>query len=231
MYTYHGNWCDRRTGENEGAEKRVTFWVLIGKIKGVYLNDGVCRLVINPGDYITNEDKTVPIQIFDSTQGDRGRAQVSSAASEMIAIISIPQGWTANAVQVNSSYPMHLEVFNTRDDGTGGVAAGRLIAASVNTSGLRAFDSGKEQGAVLSDPHVVISSNKFCLDGCVDRIQHNSPTDNPAITCHYLYWVEILQDHSKLRYARTVSSCPDVNANRTRPQILEEIPVWCSSYM
>ena len=117
-----------------------------GLPKGVYLNDGVYRLVINPGDYRTNDDKTVPIQIhvIDSTQGDRSRAKVSSGASEMIAIISVPQGWTANAVQVNSSYPMNLEVFKTRNDGTGGVAADRLIAGSVTTNGLRVFDSAKE---------------------------------------------------------------------------------------
>ena len=39
---------------------------------------------------------------------------------------------------------MNLEVFKTRNDGTGGVAADRLIAGSVTTNGLRVFDSGKE---------------------------------------------------------------------------------------
>ena len=81
----------------------------------------VYRKVLTSGDWRPNDDTSYyNLNIVDTSSTYRGKAQVDSSSMEMVAIISIPQGWKATKFRINASTALVVDAYKIYNTATTG---------------------------------------------------------------------------------------------------------------
>ena len=130
----------------------------------VYEISGTYYYAINSGDWRPNDDSSFyNLNIVDSNSTFRGRAQVDSSSLEMVAILSVPNGWKATGVKVFASSSVPIDVYRIYNNNSGG-STDQLYGVTTNTNVEYNFtSSAKIVGDLDYSAMVVVHTNSTSM--------------------------------------------------------------------